>query len=281
MNGKNGNGMAVRCGMVLFAAFWQVCILGLSATAGEERVPKAARKVAFQAGEVLNYEISYGFAKGAEAKFGVRDTVLDGVPVNHFWVAGWTTGLLDMLYPVYDVYRSYALKDSDMPLVAIRDVREQKYVDYKEDRYDWTSRSDSLLLVRENGEQHVLPRGTMDLVSVFFYVRNRLSNTELHVGDEIAIPTFFNGEFYPLKIQYKGEEVVKTKFGRLRCYKFVPLVKVGDLFKSQDALMVWLTADENHIPVRVRFKLFLGSLSCDLVGFSGLRWPLEVEIKRR
>lgn len=260
-----------------------VAICTLPAVRAQSRVTTAkaqSPRAAFQTGEVLNYEIYYGFARGAEARIDVRDTVLDGVPVYHLRVAGWTRGLLDALYPVYDVYRSYTTPHNDLPLLAIRDVREQSYVDYKEDRYDRASRSDSLVLTREAGEQCVLPRETMDLVSVAFYVRNRLNVMAPRVGDEISIPTYFNGEFYPLKIQCQGVEVVKTKFGRLRCYKFVPLVQVGDLFKSQDAISVWLTADANHLPVRVRFKLFLGALYCDLVSFSGLRWPLEVEMSR-
>lgn len=238
-------------------------------------------RMAFESGESLDYEIYYGIARGAEARIEVRDTVFEGRAVRHLRVAGWTRGLLDRLYPVYDVYRSYTLKHNDLPLLAVRDVREQEYVDYKEDRYDRATRSDSLILTRENGEQHVLPRETMDLVSVVFYVRNRLVHKPPLNGDEISIPVFFNGEYYPFKIQCRGIEVVKTKFGRLRCYKFVPLVKVGDLFKSRDAISVWITADANHVPVRVRFKLFLGALYCDLKGFSGLRWPLEVEMKRR
>ena len=233
---------------------------------------------AFQGGEKLEYKISYGIARGAEARFEVRDTVIGGEAVHHFWVEGRTCGLLDMLYPVHDVYRSYALKRNGLPISAIRDVHEQKYVDYKEDLYDRESRGDSLVLTREDGSRHVLPWETMDLVSVFFYIRNRIGSKQPTAGEEISMPVFFNGEFYPMKVQYKGTEVVKTEFGKLRCYRFVPLVKVGDLFKTQDAVSVWLTADANHIPVRVRFKLFLGALYCDMTGFSGLRWPLEVEM---
>lgn len=273
-----GVGLTILVSLALAAAL----ILGGALSVFTQSMAATPRpQAAFKTGERLDYEIYYGIARGAEARIAVRDTVLDGAPVHHLRVAGWTRGLLDMLYPVYDVYSSYTLKHDDLPLLAIRDVREQEYVDYKEDRYDRATRSDSLLLTRENGDQHVLPRGTMDLVSVVFYVRNRLIHKPSQKGEEISIPVFFNGEFYPFKIQCRGIEVVKTKFGRLRCYKFVPLVKAGDLFKSQDAISVWITADANHVPVRVRFKLFLGSLYCDLKGFSGLRWPLEVEMKRR
>lgn len=258
----------------------QLCAWGVVDAAGQGNMDREEYRAAFESGERLDYVIYYGIARGAEARVEVRDTLLGGGAAYHMRVAGWTRGLLDRLYPVYDVYHSYMPKCGGLPVRAIRDVREQEYTDYKEDCYDRALRADSLVLTRENGERHVLPRETMDLVSVVFYVRNRLRRDAPRAGEEISIPIFFNGEFYPFRIQYKGIEMVKTPFGRLRCYRFVPLVKEGDLFKSRDAISVWLTADGNHVPVRVRFKLFLGSLYCDLKGFSGLRWPLEVEAPR-
>lgn len=239
----------------------------------------ALRKQAFQTGEELFYHIRYGVAKGAEAKFQTKDTIIDGQKAYKHTIAGWTTGLLDALYPVYDVYTSYTEAKNDLPIRAIRNVKEQKYRDYKEDKYNRGAIADSVIITRENGEKLTLPYVTQDLVGVAYYVRNRLSNMKLTKGDRIKIPVYFNAEFYPLVIQYEGDDIVKTKFGKVKCYRFVPLVQTGDLFKTQDAITVWLTADENHIPIRVRFKLFLGSMYCDLVSFSGLRWPLNVTLK--
>lgn len=210
---------------------------------------------------------------------GSTDTILGGKPAYHHKIVGWTTGLLDKLWPVYDVYRSYAYRGTDLPYKAIRDVKEQKYTDYKEDIYDRKSRADSALVRRETDEQVVVPMETRDMVSVAYYLRNQLNQKTPKKGDRIELPTFFNGEFFPLVIQYEGTEVIKSKFGRIKCYRFVPLVKAGDIFETQDALTVWLSADQNHIPVRVRFKLFLGSMYCDLVRFSGLKWPLQMVIK--
>lgn len=282
MQRKTGNWQYRRSSrIVLFICFLFLCFLQqvVAVSAREQTIWGVKSRGAFQAGEVLRYEIRYGLARGAAAQFEVRDTTLVGESAYRLEVVGWTVGLLDALYPVYDVYRSYVLKRNDLPLIAIRDVREQKYIDYKEDYFDRRTRNDSLVLTRENGERHVLPLETFDMVSAAYFVRNQLSHMDLKEGYEIDIPTFFNGEYYPMKVQYKGIEVVKTKFGRLKCYRFVPLVKVGDLFTTQDAISVWFTADENHIPVRVRFKLFLGSLYCDITSFSGLKWPLVVEMK--
>lgn len=188
---------------------------------------------------------------------------------------GYTTGLLNLLYPVYDVYRSYVDPKSDLPLRAIRNVHEQKYTDYKLDHF-LHRQGDSTLVVRENGDTLTLPPAALDLVSAFFYLRNRLDYLELEPGMRIQLPTMFNGEYFGLLVECREVEVLKTKFGKLKCLRLVPYVQAGGLFTEEDGLSVWLTADANHLPIKIRFKLFIGALTCTLEQFENLRWPLEV-----
>lgn len=240
---------------------------------------KAEVTGAFGPGETLFFNIRYGMAKGAEAQFITKDTVVDGRRLFKHTIWGVTTGFVGAVYPLTDYYHSFTDPRTNLPLRAVRDVHEQKYVDYKEDRflYGVHSSPDSVLVVRETGDTLVQPKGTHDLVSVVYYVRNQLERLELKQGTTIHIPTFFNGEYFPLAIRYLGREVVKTKFGKVECHKFMPLVLEGDLFKSQDAITVWFSTCKNHVPVRVRFKVFLGSMYCDLVSYKGLAHPLYVK----
>lgn len=237
----------------------------------------AGVRPAFAAGEFLRYELRYAFATGALIEFRTRDTILGGVPALHHRIDGKTRGVINSLYPVHDVYWSITERVSDLPLRAVRQVQEQKYRDYKEDTFFRHLRPDSLVLVRENGDTLVLPKGTHDVVSLFYYLRNRLGGMRLQLGMKIELPLFFNAEFYPLVIRYEGVQDVKTRFGRVSCYRFKPLVRQGDLFEDQEALTVWISRDANHVPVRVRFELFLGAMYCDLIGYSGLSHPLYVE----
>jgi hypothetical protein len=231
---------------------------------------------AFKSGEKLVYSLRYGIAKGAETSFRTYDTIENGQKLRAHLLEGYTTGLLDLLYPVYDVYCAYVDPKTDLPIRAIRNVHEQKYVDYKLDTFLRGRAGDSTLVVRENGDTLTLPPATLDLVSAFFYLRNRLDQIDLKPGLRINLPTMFNGEYFGLMVEYRGEELLKTKFGKLKCLRLVPYVQAGGLFTEEDGLTVWLTADANHLPIKIRFKLFLGALTCELEQFQGLRWPLEV-----
>ena len=69
----------------------------------------------------------------------------------------------------------------------------------------------------------------------------------------------------------KGLETIKTKLGKINCFKFSPVVEVGRVFDTEDDLSIWISNDNNFIPVRVQFDLFIGSLKCDLIEYSGLK----------
>jgi len=53
----------------------------------------------------------------------------------------------------------------------------------------------------------------------------------------------------------------------------------GRLFKDTDALTLWVTDDENKVPIRAESEIFVGSIKMDLAEFSGLRNPFTAKIK--
>jgi hypothetical protein len=93
--------------------------------------------------------------------------------------------------------------------------------------------------------------------------------------------TWFTDELYPINLRYIGDEVIKTKLGRMRCLKFNPVTEVGRLFKTQDDVSFWFTADKNFLPVRIRFDIFVGAFVAEIVTFEGLKYPLEIIARER
>lgn len=233
----------------------------------------------FKSGEKLRFNLRYGIAKGAEATLVTTDTIINQKKHYKHTVWGKTTGLVGLLYPLTDYYHSYTRPSDNLPVRAIRDVHEQDYINYQDYlfHYDDFPNRDSVRLEYIGQKTETLPYGTHDMVSVVYYIRNWLLTNDPATHWTINLPTYFNGEFFPLAIRYMGKERIKTRFGRVECYRFVPLVQEGDLFQSKDALSVWITTCENHIPVKVQFKIFIGSLYCDLVDYEGLLHPLNVK----
>ena len=50
----------------------------------------------------------------------------------------------------------------------------------------------------------------------------------------ITIMTWFTDELYPIRLRFIGMEEVRTKAGRIKCYKFNPVTETGRLFKDEE-----------------------------------------------
>lgn len=240
-----------------------------------QKVVTASRNTghrAYQDGESLTYTVRYGFITGGEGNFTVRDTVINGINTNHIVVAGRTTGIADVFFSVRDSYESYVDPLTQLPVKAIRNISEGRYKRYEEVSYN---RDDNSLYSSRKGQQDDMPENILDMVSAFYHARNNTFDDNLTKGDTIFYQTYFAGEVYPLRIMYLGQEKVSTKFGKILCYKFVPITEKGRTFKNEDDMKVWISCDGNHVPVRIQFDLVVGSFVCELTKHKGMRYPLK------
>ena len=115
------------------------------------------------------------------------------------------------------------------------------------------------------------------MVSVFYFLRNFYEIKDLDSNDEITINMFFDSENYILKIKHLSTEIINTNFGKILCYKIQPYVQSGRVFKKDESLTMWITADKNRVPMRIKADLIVGSVRIDLESFSNLNNPFEVK----
>src|SRR5690606_12641754 len=113
---------------------------------------------------------------------------------------------------------------------------------------------------------------TQDILSAIFYARN-IDYSKYKPGAKIPFTLFLDEQVYELYIQYLGKEKIKTRYGTFNTIKISPLLIEGTIFKGGDEMMIWVTDDKNHIPVRVSSPIIVGSIKVDLMGYSNLRNP--------
>ncbi len=226
---------------------------------------------AFKGGEHLAFTLNYGIVTGGKAFLSVADTVINDQKALHIVGRGETVGLADVLYKIRDRYESYITEDTNLPIRAVRSIREGRYRYYNEVDY----LRDSSQVVSQKSGVHDVQEGILDIISAFYFARSHKFNDELEMDEVIEFMTYFSDENFPLRIRYRGTETVKTKFGKVMCYKFSPVTEVGRAFKTEEDMHVWITKDRNRIPVRVKFNLAVGSFTCELDEFKGLKYPFD------
>lgn len=230
---------------------------------------------AFQRGEKLIYRVHYGFfdavvasleIKDENKKFGDRGTF-------HIVGTGRSKGSFDFFFKVRDVYETYMDDISLIPWYFSRRVDEGGYQiaqNYTFNHYKKTVNT---------GEKTVnIQEFTQDMISGFYYART-LDLSSAKKDQLFTVPSIVDGEMYNLQIKFKGKEFVKTKFGKIRCLKFVPVLQKGRIFKHEEDLQVWLSDDKNHIPIYAKADILFGSIKLDLTSYSGLVRPFTFEPK--
>jgi hypothetical protein len=235
---------------------------------------------AFEKGEWFKFRMSYsGWMKAGEATLKVNEKVLNGAPVYHVVGKGKTTGAISWFFKVRDRYESYFDKEKLIPYKFVRDIYEGGHTKNIEIEFDQVNQKAHVNNIKHNTQKVIDTRpNVQDMISTFYYLRDNMDMSALKIGDEVRTDMFFDEENYGFKIQYLGEEVLKTKFGKVKCLKFRPYVMAGRVFKEEESLTLWVSADKNKIPLRIKADLAVGSLRADLEAFRGLKHQFVIQM---
>jgi len=223
---------------------------------------------AFEAGEVLKYKVQYGIIKGGEASMSI-DIIPNGDSyLYRIKAVAETVGVVGAMVTIRDIYESYVEIYSGLPVKSIRNILEHNYTYY--DEYNFFRDSNYVTTLNKN-KRFDVPENVHDVLSAFYYARRYLFSNELKKDEIIPLKAFFDEKIYDLDVKYKDTEVIKTKFGKIKCHRFVPATSLKGTFQKEDQLQIWVTADENYIPVKIRVKLPIGKLKCDLIDYEGIK----------
>ncbi len=240
----------------------------------------AQEESAFQSGEWFRFEMSYsGFLKAGNATLAVRDYEYKGKPVYHVIGKGWTTGAIRWFFKVKDRYESFIDKTTGNPYKFIRNIDEGGHTKNIEIEFDHLNNKAHVYNKKKKRKKIIETKPNIqDMVSTYYYLRNSIDVENLKKGDEITINMFFDEENYGFKLKYLGTELIKTQFGKVNSLKFRPYVMAGRVFKEEESLTLWVSNDQNKVPLRIKADLAVGSLRADLDAFKGLKYPFKIHV---
>ena len=69
--------------------------------------------------------------------------------------------------------------------------------------------------------------------------------------------------------------------GTVNTIKFAAKLLEGEVFKGEEDMMIWISDDENRLPVYFEAPLRVGVASGRMSGYSGLKHPFDALVKVR
>ena len=233
--------------------------------------PRVLSNKAFSYGETLTYRVHYGWINAARItmKVAPQPVVIKGRSTYNITGYGKTYRSFDWMYRVRDHFETYMDSQSLAPLKYFKSVEEDSYKDidlvYYDHEKEW---------LKGKKKEMSMPAYVQDVISGIYYARS-IDLAHASEGQTFPLDIYLDQEIYNLKFKYLGKEVIKSDIGKIECYKLRPQLVVDRVFKDEDDMTIWVSADANKIPIRVKTEIYVGSLKVDLTSHEGLLNPLS------
>lgn len=105
---------------------------------------------------------------------------------------------------------------------------------------------------------------THDVLSAFYFIRTQ----KIKVGDSLDLAAVSGKKKYNLRVFCHGREDIEVPAGQFRTLVLEPVLKGDGLFKAKGKLTIWVTDDDQHIPVKMQSKIPVGSIKAELISKS-------------
>ena len=254
------------------------CLMGVFLTA-DLFSQNSGGNMAFQYGESLTYSVNcsstFGDFNAGQADVDVQIGKINGQPIFHFKVIGETNNFFDAFYKVCDSFESKTNIQTLLPYVFTRSTREGKYSFDDEVYFDQVEG-----VAKSNRSVKQIPDKTYDVISAVYFMRT-LSVEDFGTDSIYRLNFHLDDSVYQSVIKYEGKAVVETKWGWLPCLKVKPMLVLGEVFSNSYPMSVWITDDDNHIPVLAESEIVLGSVRMELVEYEGLKNPFIEPLSRK
>lgn len=246
----------------------------------EPHLDCAMQNSSYLAGEILHYRAYYNWKiiwiPAGEVKFSIAEDSTE----YKYTVRGKSFSSYDNFFRVNDYYATTVDKQTMLPKTFVRHVEEGDYRKFDSLTFDHKN----LVVYSLNGKTKEtaiakafpIDSCTLDLLSVMYNLRN-INTSDYIPGESLDISMFIDEEVYPIHVVYDKKEPKKIRdLGKFNTLLIHPELVVGNIFKEGDNMSIWVSDDENKVPLMIESPISVGSVKAVLQAYSGLRYDGEL-----
>ncbi len=232
----------------------------------------------FETPEKLTFSLEYGFITAGEATLSITKDVYceqliqdEPVAVYKIESSAKSNSFFDAFYKVRDTITSIWSQESLLSLKFSKDLKEgsyrQKRVHYYfhnkllsfYEKYDFEEGKYIKSVMK-------IPENTLDILSAFYLTRLKDLDEFTKKKEPFYINVTADGDNYFAKVLFMGKEKVYSPLfdKKIECYKIRPILADNALFKNEGKIVIYLTADEEKIPILLESKFLFGKFKAVL-----------------
>ncbi|MBN1213001.1 MAG: DUF3108 domain-containing protein [candidate division Zixibacteria bacterium] len=214
---------------------------------------------AFGVGEKFSFDINYGFINAGYATLEVvRLIEYENRPCYLIESTANSNSFFSTFYKVRD--RIESVVDA-VGMFSWRFEKNLREGNYSADRmYTFNQRNNFAVY---KGDTIEVAPFTQDPISTLYFTRTQ----PLEIGESFFLDNFVDGDKYHLEVRVLKRETVSVKAGMFDCIVVEPLTSSVGVFKNEGRLKIWLTDDYLKMPVLMKSKVLVGSITAELTDY--------------
>jgi hypothetical protein len=229
------------------------------ATEGINSFDRFVENVAFGVNEKFTFDINYGFINAGVATMEVvRLIEYENRPCYQIVSRANSNKFFSTFYRVDDRVETIIDAVGVFSWQFEKKLREGGYRSNRKCHFDQRNH-----IVYYEEDTLAVPPFVQDALSVLYYIRTQ----KLEPGTSLYVDNFTDGRMYPLEVRILKRETVTVKAGTFDCIVAEPLLKTVGVFKHTGELKVWLTDDRLKMPVLMKSKILVGSITAELTDY--------------
>lgn len=244
----------------------------------------------YHPGEVLEYRVSYKAKLFPNTEVGavqVATTEEDfqGRPVYKVEAHGRTLPTYRWFFDLDDRYTVMADTATLRPVHFESNLKEGSYTFWCRYEYDWDNHEASTVWQsRQKPVQRKslhLTDESLDAISLFFRMRSADPDA-FQPGEISTLHMVLQDTVRPIRYRFEGREQKKIRnMGKYRTLRFACQLGTTENYSFTDGteFTIWISDDENKIPLYLESPVKVGSVQAYISGYRGLKYPVSSLVK--
>ena len=211
--------------------------------------------------EDLVFDVYWKFVKVGKGTLEIKGfEEINGRTAYHIYSEAKSAPFFDSFFKVRDTNQSWLDTESFCSLRYLTNISEggwKKFeqLDFNHENKRFARNDDGTMKYGDTVQW------VQDVISSFYFLRT----LDLEVGKEYCFDAHSGDDTWPLKTKVIGRETVKVEAGTFDCLILQPsLREEAGIFKAKGKLKIWVTNDERKMPVKMKSKIPVGSISAEL-----------------
>lgn len=231
----------------------------------------------FAPGETLTYSVKWSIFPAGRVTVTLLAPSKDSGGDFEVKTTARSTGLVSALYSVKDEFHSFFNPTTLCSNGISKMINEGHRHRETHIRFDYAQK---LAILDEHGptkpqapakhDEKEIPACVEDVVSAFYYLRSQ----PLEVGKDVKLAVNDGSKTSEVVVEVQGREKIQTGLGTRMAIRVEPKV-FGSLYSRKGRMLIWLSDDAQHLPLRIKMMITLGDITGTLASVTSANGDAE------